>query len=441
MDQRDHKVPDEHHVPRTGHWLSQDKRHHHDWMKKLVNHVDNPKELHPVLQQFRDKIEGDSRLYMLFNCMFERMPSNKKYLKDPTGENPQVRDVPQFLALLNHVISTPPAWTDAGHLVGFVGAPINALLNWPMATRAGFAVFQDPEVNAMIKKVLDAWGAYLKSEASCTVLDDGKTSWFGEHGVKNLEEVGNLGKSKWKFEEMYVCEPEKPYKGFKSWDDFFTRRFRDGIRPVASPDDPLVIANPCESMPYKIATDVHARAKFWVKGQPYSVTDMLASHPSAPLFVGGTVYQAFLSALSYHRWHSPVTGVVKETIIVPGTYYSEPLFEDFEEAGESTQKEGLNVCQEYLSVMATRAIIFIEADEPRIGLVAFLGVGMAEMSTCEVTVKEGQKIKKGDELGMFHFGGSTMCCVFRKGVRLEGFPQPGQAHNVPVRAQLAKVVG
>jgi phosphatidylserine decarboxylase len=31
----------------------------------------------------------------------------------------------------------------------------------------------------------------------------------------------------------------------------------------------------------------------------------------AELFQGGTVYQAFLSALSYHRWHSPVNGVIK----------------------------------------------------------------------------------------------------------------------------------
>ncbi len=27
-------------------------------------------------------------------------------------------------------------------------------------------------------------------------------------------------------------------------------------------------------------------------------------------FTGGTVYQAFLSALSYHRWHAPVDGII-----------------------------------------------------------------------------------------------------------------------------------
>ncbi|KAK0201287.1 hypothetical protein DFS33DRAFT_1358746 [Desarmillaria ectypa] len=37
----------------------------------------------------------------------------------------------------------------------------------------------------------------------------------------------------------------------------------------------------------------------------------------------------------------------------------------------------------------------------------FIAVGMAEVSTCEVTVQEGQVLKKGDQMGIFHFGGST----------------------------------
>lgn len=39
------------------------------------------------------------------------------------------------------------------------------------------------------------------------------------------------------------------------------------------------------------------------------------------LFVGGTVYQAFLSALSYHRWHAPIDGTIKDVYKIPGTYY------------------------------------------------------------------------------------------------------------------------
>jgi phosphatidylserine decarboxylase len=44
--------------------------------------------------------------------------------------------------------------------------------------------------------------------------------------------------------------------------------------------------------------------------------------------------------------------------------------------------------QEYLMCIATEAIIFIESDNPAIGLMAFLGVGTCEVSTCDITVKE-----------------------------------------------------
>ena len=88
---------------------------------------------------------------------------------------------------------------------------------------------------------------------------------------------------------------------------------------------------------------------------------------------------------------------------------------------------------------ATRAIIFIQADSSAIGLMAVLAVGMAGVSTCDITVQQGQAVKKGEEIGMFHFGGSTHCLLFRKGVDVHGFPEPGRKHNVPVRGGLAVV--
>lgn len=157
-------------------------------------------------------------------------------------------------------------------------------------------------------------------------------------------------------------------------------------------------------------------------------------------FALGTVYQAFLSALSYHRWHSPVSGKIRRAFLVEGTYFSEPLFEG---VGDPTSAEidsrGISLVQGYLSSLATRAVIFIEADNPAIGLMAFVGIGMDEVSTCDITVKEGQHVKKGQELGMFHFGGSSHCLVFRKGVKVDGFPKVGREENVPVRGKLAVV--
>jgi phosphatidylserine decarboxylase len=210
-----------------------------------------------------------------------------------------------------------------------------------------------------------------------------------------------------------------------------------------------VIVNACESKTYKVAYDIKEREQFWIKGQPYSVKDMLAFDDLYTEFVGGTIYQAFLSALSYHRWHCPVAGTVKKAYVVPGTYYSEPLYENFT-SEESKDTNGETTSQEYLSAVATRAIMFIESDNPKIGMIAVIGIGMTEVSTCDITAKEGQHVKKGDELGyvlvnakngsmligrMFHFGGSTHCVLFRKGVKVTGFPEASD-HNVPVRSKL-----
>jgi phosphatidylserine decarboxylase len=222
--------------------------------------------------------------------------------------------------------------------------------------------------------------------------------------------------------------------------DFFTRRVHEEARPVASPDDDSVIANCCESKVYNVARDCQLRTKFFIKGQPYSILDMLAHDPLASKFAGATIYQAFLSALSYHRWHAPVSGKIVRAFVQDGTYFSEPLFEGI---GDPTVHEidshGISVAQGYLTALATRAIVFIEADNKDIGLMAFIGVGMDEVSTCEITVKEGKHVKKGDQLGMFHFGGSSHCLLFRKGVKVDGFPEVGRSANVPVRSKVAVV--
>jgi phosphatidylserine decarboxylase len=345
-----------------------------------------------------------------------------------------------MLILFNHLLTTAPEWSDRSYSVGMVGTPFNAVLDWPMGTPSGFAFFLDPEINKMLKKVLNTWAEFLGSPQSTYVLERNSISWFGQHGIGDLAETANVGETEYKFEELFHCDPEKQHHGYKSWDDFFVRRFQEDKRPVACPDDDNVIANACESKPFMVARNVSARDKFWIKGQPYSLIDMLSQDPLYEHFVGGTIYQAFLSALSYHRWHAPVSGTLKKAYVVPGTYFSEPLFEGIGDPNSrGIDPAGETTGQGYLTATATRAVMFFEADNKAIGLMCFLGIGMNEVSTCQITLKEGDRVKKGDEIGMFHYGGSTHCVLFRKGLELEGFPSLDREHNVPVRSKLAVI--
>lgn len=371
------------------------------WLNDNIQAVDakGDDELHPSVQALWDAIDSDARLYMLFNSMFSEIPAKKPYRDDPAG-HPQVRDAWHLCQLLNHLLTTAPAWTHQGHVSGVVGLPFNAVFDWPMATASGWALFLDPTVNQHIKAILNAWGSYLQSPGSADVLGSSEKGWLGPEGLSELTRVANEARgTNHKFEEMFICDAGKQYYGFKSWDDFFTRLYREGIRPVAEPENDDVLANACESKPYRVANGVAAKEQFWVKGQPYSVRNMLAQDPLAEQFVGGTIYQAFLSALSYHRWHSPVSGKIVKQYVVPGTYFSEPLFAGMADP-HGADVFGQGTGQAYLSSVATRALIFIEADNPKIGLICVVPIGMVEVSTCDVTVKEGQHVKKGEQLGM-----------------------------------------
>ncbi|KAF9110290.1 hypothetical protein BGX27_006569 [Mortierella sp. AM989] len=440
-----------HHVHRLhklGQWMPKDHQDHQDWLGGVIKDVEAlDKPLHPVIQEFQQMAETNTRVYMLLESMFEEVPHKEPYNKDPMGR-PQIREYRHFLRVLNHLLTTAPSMNDKSERMGLVGIPINALLDWPMGTPSGYAAFLDPDINAMLKKVLNAWGEFLKSSESANTLDDSPNGWFGPSGHNDVASVANVGvktgqqRQPLAFEELFVCDPSAPHHGYTSWDDYFTRRFREGVRPVASPDDDNVIVNACESRPFCVQRDVKARNKFWLKHQPYSVLDMLAHDELAHQFVGGTVYQAFLSSLSYHRWHAPVSGHIVKAYVIDGTYYSEPLFEGIGDPSKQIQEievAGEDPAQGYLTATATRALIFIQADNSVIGLMVFIGVGMVEVSTCDITVQEGDHVKKGDEIGMFHYGGSTYCLLFRKGVNITEFPSTDEEDNVPVRSQLAVV--
>lgn len=410
---------------RVGEWLSSDQAFLDRWMSGIIEktHAEQ-RPLHPVIADLRDLIESDSQIFMLFHQMFEQVPRKMPYNRDPTGK-PQVRDYGHMLRILNTIMTHAPEFNESG----LVGCPVNAIFDWPMGTAAGFAAFLNERVNAQLKQVLCEWGRYLSSSDSAYVLnEDPHRGWFGADAQRAMP----------RFHEEFKCDSKLAHHGFKSWDDFFTREFRSAVRPVAEPEDGAIIVNACESAPYRIARHVKRHDKFWIKSQPYSIAHMLANDPLAALFVGGTVYQAYLSPLSYHRWHSPVIGAVTKAYVKDGTYFSEAPSEGFDPAGP-------NDSQGYITAVATRALIFIEADDPRIGLMCFLGVGMSEVSSCQIIVYEGQRVRKGDQLGMFHFGGSTHCLIFRPGVQLE-FDHHGQtpglySKNIPVNARIATVIG
>ncbi|MCA8994517.1 MAG: phosphatidylserine decarboxylase family protein [Planctomycetaceae bacterium] len=443
---------------RAGGWLFHDRKNIDIWVRDLKRRAAaNPQPLVPPIQELKNLVEQDPVLNFTVEAMFKEAAILKQ--QTPLG-TPEVKDFDEFLVLLNEIMRTAPQYTECRNSdgveepCGLIGFPINALLDWPMATSFGYEVFSNQLINQQFKKILGYWSKFLVRDDSRYVLVDSfpnqtpkALAWLSPTARQEMVDVACQASGcpdeckNQPFEYFFNCDPSDPYYGFKSWDDFFTRTFRDEVRPVAEGDD--IVANACESAPLQVATNVSETAEFWLKGQPYSLQDMMNFDPLAEQFAGGTIYQAFLSALSYHRWNSPVTGTVKKAFVVNGSYYLENRYQGFinPDGGDPSAP---NDSQPFLTAVATRAVIFIEADNPKIGLMCFIAVGMAEVSSCEITVSEGERIEKGQELGMFHFGGSTHCLIFRPEVQLEfdfHNTTPGlDATNIPVRSQIAKVV-
>ncbi|KIJ54260.1 hypothetical protein M422DRAFT_775418 [Sphaerobolus stellatus SS14] len=424
-----HGSRDHHHHVSHRTWLPKNQKVLEDWINERLKRIEHPdiknRPLHPVIQEFQTVIEDDPEIYMAFHMMFEQVPKKPPYNTDPGMHKPQVRDYKTMLKLFDLIIGETPEFQAHNDLVGF---PINAILDWPMGTDAGMTAFMNPKVNVQFKKMFDVWATLLSSPESRSVLTTEENGWFGPAAA---EEMPN-------FVQTFECDPDAPYYGFKSWDDFFTRVFRPGLRPVEFENNDSIVNSACESTVYCIASGVKARDKFWLKGEPYSLFHMLNNHSLAPQFVGGTIYQAFLSAEKYHRWHAPVNGTIKTIEIVPGTYYLESPAMGFKNP-DGPDPAAENLSQAFITAVAARTLVFIEADNPDIGLMCFMAIGMAEVSTCEVTVNEGDRITKGDQLGMFHFGGSTHCLIFRPETKVTFASDYPVGADVKLNAAIANV--
>ncbi|KAF2476674.1 phosphatidylserine decarboxylase [Lindgomyces ingoldianus] len=438
---------------RIGGWLPKHPDHFLQWLHGVVATVREAKKAgklakeHTSIKNFRELIVSNTQVRMYFSLMFEEIPNNEVYQTDPTGKR-AIKDWEELLATMNLLLEQAPGWLyNTEGQKGLVGFPFNAILDWPMGTAAGVSAFLREDVCACFKDILNEYGQFLSSERSGHVLNS--DNWFSPQALQEMSRVASEGYGKTlSFEQAYECNPSLPGYGYKTWDEFFIRKFRKGIRPVYQVGDDLQIVNCCESTPYALQYDVKLVDNFWLKGQPYSLQDMLGSNEYGNIFQGGIVYQAFLSALSYHCWHAPVSGVVRDVFYIPGSYYAGSYWEGFANIDPITGQPdpdpaGPNESQGYICQVATRAVMLLEATDPHIGLMAIVQVGMAEVSSCQWTVEKGDTLTKGQDIGMFHFGGSTHCLIFRKGVELKWVKDPmvtGEDKNLPVCGALAQVI-
>ncbi|GKU21476.1 unnamed protein product [Fusarium langsethiae] len=218
-------------------------------------------------------------------------------------------------------------------------------------------------------------------------------------------------------------DAEVPPGGFRTFNDFFSRKLKPGMRPIADPEDDRVIVYPADctfdrSIPKDSIINIESDGVVNIKGLEWTISSLLQGSQHAEKFHGGVWMHAFLNTFNYHRQHAPVSGEVIEVENIQGAAYLE-VTEDC--------KLVRNICgpdapgSPGYQFLQTRGLCVI--DNPVLGLVAVLPIGMAQVSSVKMTARVGDKLKKGDEISYFQFGGSDVICVFQPqaGLKVDDF--------------------
>ena len=203
---------------------------------------------------------------------------------------------------------------------------------------------------------------------------------------------------------------------WRTYNEFFARKLvSPDVRPIATDYE---VVCPVDSWPKQTwQIDDNNQLQYpqdlQIKTAKISDIAQLIGNDSQykDAFAGGTLTHTFLDVNLYHRYHSPVNGVLKELRKVPGVSAGGgyTLWEDDTKLYYYQNDLGFQMVE-------TRACAIIETEE--FGLVAMMPVGMSQI--CSVnwlpSLHVGQELKQGDEMGFFQFGGSDIVMIFQKGV-------------------------
>jgi phosphatidylserine decarboxylase len=229
-----------------------------------------------------------------------------------------------------------------------------------------------------------------------------------------------------------VSEAEKPVSEYTGFDDFFTRKLRDGLRPIDGA--PGRVVSPADGKVVESGL-VEAGKLLQAKGVLFSLEELLGDADAAARLEGGAFVITYLSPKDYHRVHAPVAGDVVGWRHIPGVLF--PV-----NAGSVRREPRLFVGNE-------RFVTFIESEAgfAAVVMVAAVGVGHVTAAYDEevgthwsrflqagVTHRrydQPRPIARGGELGTFHLG-STTIAVFAPGrVTLDPI-EPGSATKMGV---------
>ena len=192
-----------------------------------------------------------------------------------------------------------------------------------------------------------------------------------------------------------VHEILRPLDSFRNFNEFFYRELKSGSRPISSPGDSNVVVSPADSR-CGVFPSIDEAKRLWIKGRKFSVPELLQDSHLGKYFENGSLMLCRLAPQDYHRFHSPIAAKIISIQHIVGEYYTvNPM-----------------AVRQHIDVLTdnARTVVLLESEE--FGKVAYVAIGAMLVGSIVITQKEGVDLRKGDELGYFAFGGSTIVVIF-----------------------------
>lgn len=193
---------------------------------------------------------------------------------------------------------------------------------------------------------------------------------------------------------------------YESFNDFFTRELKDGMRPLDDTADG--IASPADGQINQIGTITNGQL-LQAKGRDYDVGQLLADFELGKAFMDGSFATIYLAPTNYHRVHMPFDGTLIATRYVPGTLFS---------VNDITAKNVPDLFARNERLVCEFDTTFGRACVVLVGAMIVAGIESVATGAIKRTPYIQHRthdiaLKKGDELGRFYLG-STAIIVLPK---------------------------
>ena len=183
---------------------------------------------------------------------------------------------------------------------------------------------------------------------------------------------------------------------YKTFNEFFYRALKKSARPIAAAENAVVF--PADGR-HLVFPNVDTAEGFYAKGAKFTLAELLDDGALAAKFAGGSMVISRLCPVDYHRFHFPLAGTPGEAELIRG-----PLF--------SVSPIAL---RRHIEFLAQNKRMKTLLQTPRAGSVICMEVGATNVGSISQTFIAARPVTKGEEKGLFKFGGSCVITLFEAG--------------------------